>query len=215
MPCASTVSAMPKTEHPLQALEQYLPANSFEQVAIFLQQYKVHLTITRQRQSVLGDYRNAVNGKNHRISVNGNMNKFSFLITLIHELAHLLAFENYGRRIQPHGKEWKNIYSSLLKDFVNKKIFPPDIENALYDSMQNPAAGSCAEEGLMRVLRRYDERKNNVAIVEEIPAGSFFQTKDGRIFRKGEKMRKRFLCVEKQTGRMYYFSAMHEVKPVG
>ncbi|MBS1748042.1 MAG: SprT-like domain-containing protein [Bacteroidetes bacterium] len=205
---------MPKTEHPLQALEQYLPANSFEQVAFFLQQYKVHLTITRQRQSVLGDYRNATFGKNHRISVNGNLNKFSFLITLLHELAHLLAFENYGRNIQPHGREWKNIYSSLLRDFVNKKIFPHDIEMALHDSIQNPAAGSCAEEGLMRVLRRYDERKSNHAVVEEIPAGAYFQTNDGRIFRKGEKKRKRFLCVEKQTGLMYYFSGLHEVQPV-
>jgi predicted SprT family Zn-dependent metalloprotease len=72
-----------------------------------------------------------VNGKNHRISVNGNLNKFSFLITLLHELAHLLAFENYGNRIQAHGKEWKFVYSNLLKDFIDKKIFPPDVESAL------------------------------------------------------------------------------------
>ena len=144
---------MPKTEHPLQALKSYLPENSFEQVAYFLQHHKVHLTITRQRESVLGDYRNAVNGKNHRISVNGNLNKFSFLITLLHELAHLLAFENYGNRILAHGKEWKLVYSSLLKDFINKKIFPPDVESALKESVQNPAASSCAEEGLTRAAR--------------------------------------------------------------
>src|SRR4051812_30314077 len=119
---------MSRTEHPLHALKTYLPENSFEQVAHFLQHYKVHLTITRQRQSVLGDYRNAVKGKNHRISVNGDLNKFSFLITLLHELAHLLAFEQYSNRVLAHGKEWKLIYSSLLKDFIKKKIFPADIE---------------------------------------------------------------------------------------
>src|SRR4051794_28625310 len=105
---------MSKTEHPLHALKSYLPENSFEQVTFFLQHYKVHLTITKQRQSVLGDYRNAVNGKNHRISINGNLNKFSFLITLLHELAHLLAFNKYGNRTMAHGKEWKFIYSTLL-----------------------------------------------------------------------------------------------------
>ena len=203
---------MPKTEHPLHALRSYLPESSFEQVAYFLQHHKVHLTITQQRESILGDYRNAVNGKNHRISVNGNLNKFSFLITLLHELAHLLAFENYGNRILAHGKEWKFVYSNLLKDFINKKIFPTDVESALKESVQNPAASSCAEEGLTRVLRRYDEKKKDVYLLEEIPRGVYFKTKDGRIFQKGEKLRKRFRCTERNTGLVYLISPLYEVK---
>ena len=203
---------MPKTEHPLKALESYLPENSFEQVSFFLQHYKVHLTITAKRESVLGDYRSAVKGKNHRISVNGNLNKFSFLITLLHELAHLLAFENYGNRIQPHGKEWKFVYSNLLKDFISRKVFPQDIEFALHDSVQNPAASSCAEEGLMRILHRYDENKKDISLLEEIPRGTFFITKDRRIFQKGEKLRKRFRCTEKNTGKVYLISPLYEVK---
>lgn len=203
---------MAKVEHPLHALAEYLPENSFKQVADYLQHYKVHLTITQQRQTVLGDYRNAVNGKNHRITVNGNLNKYSFLITLIHELAHLLAFEKFGNRIQPHGREWKFIYSSLLFAFTNKKIFPFDIEKALQQSIQNPAASSCAEEGLMRVLRRYDAKKKDFYLVEELTKGILFQTKDGRIFRKGDKLRKRFSCIEKNTGLIYLFSPVHEVK---
>ncbi len=203
---------MSKTEHPLKALAEYLPENSFEQVAYFLQHYKVHLTITRQRNSVLGDYRNAINGKNHRISVNGNLNKYAFLITLLHELAHLLAFEGHGNRIQPHGKEWKTIYSILLKDFITKKIFPNDVEQTLQASVQNPAASSCAEEGLTRVLRRYDEKVENVLLLEEVPKGSYFITKDGRVFKKGEQLRKRFRCTEKNTGLVYLISPLYEVK---
>ena len=205
---------MPKTEHPLQQLESYLPGNSFEQVAFFLQHYKVHLTITAQRESVLGDYRNAVHGKNHRISVNGNLNKFSFLITLLHELAHLLTFETYSNKIMAHGKEWKFIYSNLLKDFINKKIFPADIEKALHDSVKDPAASSCAEEGLMRVLRKYDINKKDTVLLEEIPRGAFFKTKDDRIFQKGEQLRKRFRCTEKNTGLVYLFSPIYEIKPL-
>jgi SprT protein len=205
---------MPKTEHPLQQLESYLPENSFEQVAFFLQHYKVHLTITAQRESVLGDYRNAIHGKNHRISVNGNLNKFSFLITLLHELAHLLAFETYGNKIMAHGKEWKFIYSNLLKDFIDKKIFPADIDNALHDSVKDPAASSCAEEGLMRVLRKYEINKKDTVLLEEIPRGAFFKTKDDRIFQKGEQLRKRFRCTEKNTGLVYLFSPIYEIKPL-
>ncbi len=203
---------MPKTEHPLQQLKFYLPENSFEQVVFFLQHYKVHLTITAQRTSVLGDYRNAIKGKNHRISINGNLNKFSFLITLLHELAHLLAFENYGNRIQAHGKEWKFVYSNLLKDFITKKVFPADIEQALNNSVQNPAASSCAEEGLMRVLRKYDDKEKDILLLEEIAQGAYFTTKDGRIFKKGEKLRKRFRCTEKNTGLVYLISPIYEVK---
>ena len=84
---------MPKKESPLTALNSFLPEGSFEDVARYLHQYKVHLTITRERQTILGNYRNKVFDKNHRISINGNLNKYSFLITLLHELAHLLAHE--------------------------------------------------------------------------------------------------------------------------
>ncbi len=205
---------MPKVEHPLHALNEYLPDNSFEQVADYLQLYKVHLTLTKQRQSVLGDYRNAVHGKNHRISINSNLNKFSFLITLLHELAHLIAFEKFSNRIQAHGKEWKSVYKNLLADFVSKKIFPADIEHVLYQSMQNPAASSCAEEGLMRVLRKYDNKKEGIVLIEDLSANSLFKIDDERVFQKGDRLRKRFRCTEKKTGLVYLFNPVYEVKIV-
>src|SRR4051812_20728673 len=199
-------------EHPMHALATYLPEGSFENVIYYLHRHRVHLTVTRERKSILGDYRNAVHGKNHRITVNGNLNKYAFLITLLHELAHLLTYEQYSHRVAAHGKEWKKIYSILLGDFVTKKNFPADIEYELKKSLTNPAASSCAEEGLMRILRKYDERKNSSFLLEELPHGAFFKTKDGRIFQKGEKLRKRFKCKEKNTNMVYLFSAIYEVR---
>jgi len=79
-----------KVEHPLNALNAYLPDGAFAPVVALINQYKVHLTVTKARKSVLGDYRHAFQGANHKISVNGNLNKYEFLITLLHELAHLL-----------------------------------------------------------------------------------------------------------------------------
>lgn len=202
-------------EHPMHALAAFLPANSFEKVVHYLHHYKVHLTVTRERKTVLGDYRNAVRGKNHRISVNGNLNKFSFLITLLHELAHLLTHEKHGHRVASHGKEWKAIYGQLLAAFLQHDIFPEDIEKELRRSLVNPAASSCAEEHLMRVLRRYDVRKDGLLLVEEVPPGAIFMTKDGRHFEKGEKLRKRYRCKEIKTGLVYLFSALYEVKVAG
>src|SRR6476659_8626981 len=120
---------MSKKEAPIHQLQQYLPPNTYEPVLQYLQSYKVHLTITKERKSILGDYRHQTHHANHRISVNGNLNKFSFLITLLHELAHMLAFEQFGNRIPAHGREWKMVFGKLLEQFVQHKIFPADIES--------------------------------------------------------------------------------------
>ncbi len=98
---------MPKQEVPLKQLSNYLPPGTYEPVIAFLEKYKVHLTVSRERKSILGDYRHRTHHDNHRISVNGNLNVYAFLVTLVHELAHLLTYEEYGNKVMAHGKEWK------------------------------------------------------------------------------------------------------------
>jgi len=205
---------MPKKESPLHQLNTYLPEGSFDDVVSYLHEYKVHLTVTRERKSVLGDYRNSHFNKNHRISVNGNLNKYSFLITLLHELGHLLAFEKHGNRIPPHGAQWKNEFSKILARFITKKIFPLDIEAELLQSLQNPSASSCAEDGLLRILKRYDAHKPGFFFVEELPLNSLFKVKGGKTFSKGNKVRKRYVCQEVLTGRLFLFSPVAEVELV-
>lgn len=201
-------------ERPWVELNEFLPPDSAEKVLHLLHKFKVHLTVTRARKTILGNYRNAVNGKNHRITVNGNLNKYSFLITLIHELAHLLTFEKYGHKVYAHGIEWKNCYRFLLKDFLEAGIFPDDIQMELIRSAQNPAASTCAEEGLTRILKRYDPKIPGIFLIEDIPSNSLFITKDGRVFKKGERLRKRFRCIAQDNGAVYLFSPLYEVKLV-
>ncbi len=203
---------MPKEKVPLQELASFLPNNTFEEVLAYLQQYKVQLTVTRQRQSVLGDYRHAFKDKGHRISVNGNLNKYSFLITLLHELAHLLTFDQYGNRVMPHGAEWKKAFGQLLAQFLHKKIFPANIEQALMRSLHNPAASTCGDTHLLRVLRQYDKKKEGIVLVEELAIGTCFVIKGGRSFIKEEKIRTRFKCREISTGKYYLFNGLYEVK---
>ncbi len=203
---------MPKQEAPLLQLQDYLPEGSFEGVLHYLHLHKVHLTITRQRQTVLGDYRHAHGSHTHRISVNGNLNQYAFLITLLHELAHLFTYENFGNRVQAHGMEWKNEFSKILAQFLLKKVFPPDIEKALLGTLQNPAASSCGDEKLLRVLHKYDAKKEGVRLVEQLPEGALFRINGGRIFKKGEKVRKRYKCQEIKTGKLYLFSPVYEVE---
>lgn len=204
---------MPKNEAPLDYLRRWIPAAAAPLILEYLNHYQVHLTITRERKSVLGDYRHATREQNHRISVNGNLNHWSFLITLIHELAHLVTFMEYSNRVQSHGKEWKTIYRKILEEFIRLSIFPADILTALKKNLHDLPASSCADEGLMRVLRRYDENPGEFLLVEQIPEGSCFSLEDKRVFRKGKKLRKRYQCVEVATGKLYLFSPIYEVRP--
>ena len=203
---------MPKQEAPLDYLRRFIPHAAVPRVLDYLHHYKVHLTITRERKTVLGDYRHATGHQTHRISVNGNLNPYSFLITLVHELAHLVTFMEYGNRVQSHGREWKDCYAFLLKDFLQKDIFPPPVEQALARSMHNLPASSCADEDLMRILKQYDRVQNGLVMVEQLAEGQLFDIGEGRLFKKGKQLRKRFQCIEVKTGKVYLFSPIYEVR---
>jgi SprT protein len=204
---------MPKKEAPLEYLENYLPAGSAEKLLEYLHRYKVHLTITRTRKSILGDYRHATGTDNHRISVNGNLNKYAFLITLIHEIGHLITFQQYGNRVNAHGKEWKHSYRIVLEDFLHLKLFPVDIHQTLVKSLHNLPASSCSDVNLTRVLKNYDAKDKNV-LVESIKPGAHFKTDDGRLFLRGRQVRKRIECTDTRSGKLYLFSPVYEVEPV-
>jgi hypothetical protein len=203
-----------KQEAPLHALAAYLPEGTFDQVMAYLNQYKVHLTVTRERQSILGDYRHPDRRGGHRISINGNLNKYAFLITLLHEISHLTTYMQYANSVASHGREWKAHFSDILKQFVGKDYLPADVEAALRQSIRNPAASSCADDELMRVLKRYDRKKDNHFLVEQLQQNQLFRTKDGRVFRKGERIRKRYRCEEVATKKMFLFSPVYEVEVI-
>jgi len=203
---------MPKTKVPLNTLSEYLPEHTFGPVELLLNKYSVQLTVTRSRSTILGDYRPAFDNKGHRISVNGNLNRFSFLITLLHELAHLLNFLKFGNRVAPHGPEWKFEFKELLVQFIALEVFPGDIREALEKSIQNPAASSCGDANLMRTLEKYNPPIPNVKRVEELAEGEIFEIKGGRQFIRGAKRRTRYLCKSLENAQSYLFHALYPVK---
>ena len=206
---------MSKVEHPLHALAHYLPEGAFEPVVQLIHQYKVHLTVTRARKSVLGDYRHPFMGSNHKITVNGNLNKYEFLITLLHELAHLLCFEQYKNRVEAHGKEWKQIYGNLLGGFIDLNLFPLDITKSLKKTLLNPAATANGETALLLVLRQYNKVNESGAVVlANLPDGTLFTAEKGAVFKKIKLRRKRIECLQVTTGNIYLFSALTEVQVV-
>lgn len=205
---------MPKQEVPLHGLKKYLPEGSYDLVIQYIFAHSIELTVTRKRNTLLGDYRSKTSNKNHRISVNGNLNPYNFLVTFLHELAHLLTFERYGHRIQPHGKEWKMQYALLLQDAIDKNIFPTPIVEALKKSIRNPGASTCGDTALLRVLKRYDEDAHQMVHVEDLPEGALFRISGNRVFKKGSKVRTRYKCQELSNGKWFLFNGLYEVDQI-
>jgi hypothetical protein len=195
-------------------LSKFLPEQSVEIIAKWVIHYNFDLKITQSRTTKLGDYRSPFKGSRHQISVNHNLNRFAFLITLVHEIAHLSAFEKYSFAIKPHGEEWKQEYKQLMIPFLQSNILPDDVQLALQNYLINPAASSCADENLLRTLRKYDKKNETSVHLEDLPFKTIFKIKPERYFEKGEKQRKRYKCMELSSGRIYLFSPVAEVTPV-
>ncbi|MCW3077858.1 MAG: hypothetical protein JWO32_2467 [Bacteroidetes bacterium] len=192
-------------------LKKYLPEQSVAVIAQWIVEYDFKLKIKRERSTRLGDYTSPHDGLNHTITVNHNLNKFSFLITLVHEVAHLITYNQYKNSVAPHGKEWKRSFQILMDPFLNTEIFPLEIFAALRNYMQNPAATSCTDTRLLRVLKLHDEH-SHLLFLERIPSDSLFLYNGSKIFKKGEKVRKRIKCVEVKSGIVYLFNPLTEVE---
>jgi hypothetical protein len=191
-------------------LKSYLPEKAFTSVEELLKNYKVHLKIVNERRTKHGDYRPLPNG-GHQITINANLNPYRFLITLIHEIAHLLVFQNYPKRVKPHGIEWKLTFQQLMLPLINPQIFPMQLLPLIANHFKNPKASSDTDAKLSVALKAYD-KPSNKSYIFEIPRGSHFYLPNGKVFIKGEKLRKRYKCKEVSSGRIYVFQPNAQVE---
>ena len=192
-------------------LAPYLPEHSVDAVFELIKLYGVHLKIVNERVTRHGDYRRDGSGY-HQITVNSSLNKYRFLITLIHEIAHLAAFEKFGRRIKPHGEEWKLTFQKLMVPFIRPEVFPPGLLPLLARHFRNPKASSDTDATLALALKQFDEKNSEKNYIFEIPYGTRFRIYNGKIFQKGAQRVKRFECVEVDTGKIYLFNPNAEVE---
>ena len=109
----------------INVLEQFLPENTLPFLQKWFGDYPCHLKITKNRNSKLGDYRKLPD-KSHQITINGTLEPQLFFFVLTHELAHLIAFENFGRKISPHGMEWKQTFREMLQESIN--VYQEDLK---------------------------------------------------------------------------------------
>lgn len=198
---------MDNKEKKLSILKKYLPGGYEHFVLDLLEKYPVKFAIVAPRSTKLGDFRVPLHGEKPRITINNDLNPYSFLITTVHEFAHLIAFQRHGNKIKPHGDEWKSIYSQLIFEMIQYGQLPKDVEIALMDSLCNVKASSCSDLGVSRVLKKYDAVNSSCISVESLNENTIFAYRNRR-YKIINKRRTRYLCEEVITKKRYLFHAL-------
>ena len=187
-----------------------MPPDAAPVIVRWIDYFQCEFKISRSRSTKHGDYRHPYEGRGHRISVNYNLNTYAFLVTTVHEFAHLLTWNEHKRKAKPHGTEWKANFKKMMRSFFDKNIFPPDVQKVIINYLENPSAASCSDLNLSRVLQKYDSAKHTVT-VEKLPFNAQFRWNGDRVFRKEVRIRTRYRCIEIATGRVYLFNPLAQV----
>ena len=190
----------------------FIPVAAKEKLGDLLQQEPVLIKVVKRRRTKHGDYRKLPSGL-IQITINESENPFRFLITLLHEIAHHLAFQDHGFRIAPHGREWKSTFSRISQPFLIPSIFPSPLLEVLQHHLKNPKASSDTDIQLGLALKSFDPSTHKKAIFE-LPVKAKFKLENGRVFQKGIKQRKRYLCTELSSGKAYLFQPTAEVDQI-
>jgi hypothetical protein len=194
-----------------EALKKFVPDEAIPYLIELMFAHHVNFKVTKPRATKHGDFRPKHNGKPHRITVNGDLNPYAFLITAIHEFAHLTTYEHFGRHVKSHGREWKNEFRKMLIPIIELKILPHNVETALSRSLHNLKASTCTDVGLYRALKEYDHSDDNLVLLEQLKKDEKFRL-GKRIFKRGELRRTRFLCEEIPTQKKFLVSGLAEVE---
>lgn len=192
-----------------QVLAPYVPEFALDPVFELIVTHQVRLKIVNERLTRHGDYRKNPDGS-HGITVNSSLNKYKFLITLVHEIAHLAAYKKYGQQIKPHGVEWKHTFQQLMLPYIRPEVFPSHLLPLIARHFKNPSASSDTDTTLSLALKQFDSPTDK-HFVFEVPYGASFRFQ-GRIFQKGAQRVKRFECLELATKKVYLFNPNAEVE---
>jgi len=186
-------------------LEKHVPPGALPYCLQLWEAYPFNFILRKSRVSKLGDF-SCRPGREPRITVNADSHPFVFLITFVHEVAHLHVHREHGWKVAPHGKEWKLTFQKLFEPLLRIGVFPDELAQALRHHLRNPKASSFADAALTHALRQFDPRSESTIVLRDIPEGSTFHIR-GRWFEKGKMQRTRVRCRELSSRRIYLIGA--------
>ena len=193
----------------IKVLEKFLPENTLSYLKVWFGSYPCHLKITKNRNSKLGDYRKLPD-KSHQITVNGTLEPQLFFFVLTHELAHLIAFEKYGRRISPHGAEWKQTFREMLLESLT--VYAEDLRPIILKFSKSPKANFMASPDLVKYFH-VPKEDDEQTFIENLKKGELFEYKK-EIFVIEETTKKRYLCRNLKSGLKYKVNTLARVRKI-
>jgi SprT protein len=191
----------------IQSLEKYLPQDTLQYLKIWFSDYYIHIKITRNRNSKLGDYRKLPDNS-HEITINSTLVPQLFFFVLTHELAHLIAFEKYGRRISPHGNEWKDTFRKMLLESL--EVYDEDLKPIIVKFSKSPKANFMASPDLVKYFH-IETQDDSLQFIEELQKGDFFIYRNEKYLLEG-LIKKNYLCKNLATGRKYSFKPLARIE---
>lgn len=189
-------------------LEKYIPFHSINRVQYLIEQNNFSLKIVNERKTKHGDFRKLNNGK-YQITINNNLNKYQFLLTLVLEIAHHITHQKFGR-VKPHGREWKTVFQRLMIPFLDPNIYPKEILPYLANYLKNPKASTDSDPELSFALSDRKLKKGNEYLFKMPIGESFIYRK--KIYKKGKLRRTRFECLEIKNNAIYLFHKNTEIE---
>jgi predicted SprT family Zn-dependent metalloprotease len=184
-------------------LKKYLPDVSLDFISDILVSEKIHIIIHKSRKSKRGDYRSPAITGSHIITLNEDLNIYSFLFTFLHEYAHMLVWKKFKNSRQPHGKKWRLVFRNLLYYSVDKNFFPDDVKEAIkYNIIERPEFSGNYKTKIDQALDKYNKDKDLIRVLN-LTEGSIFRLKNGREFRLIEKIRTRYKCTDLNNHKTY------------
>ena len=177
-----------------QLLAGHIPPAANAYCLALWEKYPFDFKLRKNRLTKAGDF-TVRPGNKARITINDDLEPCLFLITYIHEVAHLVVHLRHGQRVESHGKEWKQAFRQLMEPVINASVFPATLLPHLARHMKNPKASTFSDARLMSILRHLDERQKQVLLLSQVPEGSVFSFR-GRWFKKGKLRRTRVVCRE-------------------
>ncbi|MCU0339663.1 MAG: sprT domain-containing protein [Spirosomaceae bacterium] len=192
-------------------LQRHVPVAAFGYCQSLWDKYQFDFVVTRPRRSKFGDFR-AQPPLREKITVNGNLNPYNFLITYLHEIAHLEVYRGYKRKQPAHGAAWKKHFQQLLVPVMNESTFPATVLQPLLNYARDPKYSTAADAALMTALRAFDPAfvsnnpQSDLVEVSALAEGDVFKLNQ-KVFVRGTLRRTRVVCTEKRTQRLYTVAA--------
>ncbi|NVO19460.1 MAG: hypothetical protein HXX13_07155 [Bacteroidetes bacterium] len=186
------------------------PEESRYLIAEYLQKYNFRIKITTPRKLRLGSFKATNKGELPLIHINNDLGPYSFLLVFLHELAHLQVWLTHGRKVLPHGKEWKNSYHQLVLPLLAGDALSFDLQACLARFFTNSKASFHRDIVFQRLLHQLDG-KGELLMLKDIPGKSDFCLSDGRRMIKLERIRTRYKCYCPSNRKYYLVSPAAQV----